>query len=386
MNSIYHITFASVTDYLGRGLQIDTCLSNNVNVKILDISPMLNLSNPEHSDKYSSLVVKINKIEELEEHIQKTSPERVILNLQVPYEWRFRKLFRLISRLDDNHFSVFLLGHLPFHSNRSLLAKILSTSPHKIPYRITTALLGRLFFKIKYFSLPKNAFYAGELLAQTSQYKKLFPINYLDYDACLNNSQISDEKYIVFLDDAIFIHPDNKIVGTIITESMIQAYQKSINNLFDFIEETTKLKIIIASHPKANYQENFFKSRIIIKQNTQELVRKCSFTLCHCSSSVSFPVCYKKPIVFITDQTIIDLSKKYEKLDEYIHNFAKHLGSFILNASEELLPLTKENLQIDINKYDKFKLNYLTTNETKQKATEHFILGYFEQILKSRNT
>jgi hypothetical protein len=386
MNSIHHITFASITNYLGNCLQIDTCLRNNVDVRIIDISSIFNFPKPDHFEKYSSLVVVIRSFDELESYVEKNLPGQAIFNLQVHYEWRFRKLFRLVSKFDNYAFSIFLVGQLPFYSKKSLLTKIFSTSLYRIPYQVTTTILSRILFKAKYLSLPQNAFYAGELLKQTSKYKNLYPINYSDYDAYLSNTKILNEEYIVFLDNFFFHHPDYLAEGNDTNAALVQSYQKSINHIFDLIESTTGLKIIIACHPKINHEEHFFKHRTIVKNKTQELVQKSTFVICHFSTSVSFAVSYDKPIVFITCDAIINFSKKQENINGYISNLANSLGGTLVNADSDFVALTKNDLQIDTTKYNNFKLNYLTTTETQQNKTEFYFLGYVEKILRFHNS
>ncbi|MBC7428152.1 MAG: hypothetical protein H7336_06045 [Bacteriovorax sp.] len=374
MYSIYHITFASITDYLGYGLQIDTCLNNNIDVKILDISKIFNFPKPQHSKQFKKLVIEIDTYNELFDFISRLEIKNSIVNIQITYEWRFKEIFRMMSRLNQHKFSIFLLGQLPFHSQHSLVDKFFTTSISKLPKKIVTQIISRLLFKLNFLKLQNILFYAGETLSSLPAKKAKFPINFFDYDRYLESSSSKTECYAVFLDDGLFQHPDDKIVGNIITSELQSNYRKSLNHFFDFVEKTMKIKVIVSPHPKVNYTDNFFGSREVVLNRSRELVQNSKIVLCHCSSSISFAVCYNKPIYFLTDDNIISFSKKFQPFNEYIHNFATHLNRPVVNLSEPLMPWNEEANQIDQVAYNNFKLNYLTTIQTQNVLTKDIII------------
>lgn len=379
ITSIYHLTFAAITDYLAYGLQIETCLSNSLDVKIIDISSLFNFPSPNHSEKYKHLVVRISSYEELDNLIRESSLN-VIFNIQITYEWRFRRIFALMAKYSEKNFSVFLLGQLPFHSEAPLWTKIFTTHIAKTPFKVAVRIISSVLFKLGMLKSQNVLFYAGESLAGTSGKKYKFPINFFDYDRFLENPQIGHEKYAVFLDDGLFQHPDDKIVGNVIDDGVLESYQKSLNHFFDFVESTMNIKIFVSPHPKINHAPDFFGKRELVPGKSQQVVQNADFVFCHCSSSMSYAVCYNKPIIFLTDKTIIDFSKKYQPFNDYIHNFAKKLSRPVINLSEPLLPLEKESLKINQEAYDQFKLNYLTTKETQNTLSKDLIIGYLKQI------
>lgn len=383
MNSIYHVTFSSITDYLGYGLQIETCLSNNIDVKILDISKLFNFPTPSHSPKYNHLVMQINTYKEFYRLISSTSPNNVIFNIQITYEWRFIKIFRLIAKMKNYNFSIFLLGQLPFHTQLPLWKKIFTTSIVKVPYKVITQVFSRLLFKTHFLKLQNILFYAGESLAETSGKDYKFPINFFDYDKYLENQVTRNDGYAVFLDDGYFRHPDDEIVGNVITEDLKTSYQNSLNNFFNFVENTMKIKVIVSPHPKVSYPDNFFENRTILINKSRELVQNARLILCHSSSSISYAVCYDKPIYFLTDKNIINFSKKYQPFNQYIYNFAKHLDRPVINLSEPLKEWNTSSEVINQNAYDKFKMNYLTTKKTKNILTKDIIVKDLMEIFKN---
>ena len=385
MNTLLHITFAPVTNYFGNGLQLETLISNGFDVKILEINSVYNFPTSVHSEKYSNLVTYVQNFTHLEEIILEHVKATTIINVQMVYEWRFRKIFRLMAKYNEYKFTIFLLGQLPFHADISIWKKVITTSPLKLPYKILTRILSKILFKINFYSNQNILFYAGETLANALQYQASYPINYFDYDGYLEDPMAGDDQYILFLDDALFQHPDDYLVGNKITTSTIESYQKSLNHYFDFIEKKMNLKLIIASHPKVNHHKKFFGGRDIIKNSTQKLVKNATLILSHCSSSVSFAVCYKKPIIFITNDTIIEFSKRYQPFHQYIKNFSIYLDRPFINIDGPLVEIKKEQYQINDERYEAFKMNYLTTKSTQNTLTKNIIIDYFKTILSEKS-
>ena len=70
-----------------------------------------------------------------------------------------------------------------------------------------------------------------------------------------------------------------------------------LNNLYELFElQSNKYnkKILIASHPRADYsRKNPFLNREIIKNKTIELVDNADIVLAHTSTSISFAVLFK---------------------------------------------------------------------------------------------
>ena len=96
------------------------------------------------------------------------------------------------------------------------------------------------------------------------------------YDFVLSKlvkKRIIDDKYIVFLDEYIINHPDFKILNKKIDKEKL--YYQELNKFFNFIEKNFKLKVVIASHPRADLEYNkikFPKHNVFIG-NTPELMK-----------------------------------------------------------------------------------------------------------------
>ena len=107
----------------------------------------------------------------------------------------------------------------------------------------------------------------------------------------------------MFLDDNIVFDRDYIILKRKTVQS--STYYNELNKYFDLIENKFELKVVIAAHPKSNYNKDFFCGREVYQNKTHELAKDCEFAIAHYSTSVAFPVLYKKPINFIYTNAMV---------------------------------------------------------------------------------
>lgn len=381
MFKIVHITYASITVNNGYGLQIESCLKNGQDVQIIDISALYNFPAPPQLEKFKNITKSIKTFDELDRLIQGLDSKKSLINIQIGYEWRFRKIFSLVAKYKEHHFSIFLFGQLPFQGSTSFWKKLSNVSFSSLPKKTFIKVLERIYFKANTLSLPKVIFYAGEKLTPPSCFKS-YPINYFDYDYFLQNIEASDDKYIVFLDDGMFQHPDDAIVGNIIADNLIKDYGQSLIRFFDAIEKNFGMKVIVSGHPKITYPADFFGDRQIVKHRSPELVKNCTFAICHYSTSLSLAVCYEKPIVFAYNECIEKFSKTNQPIKIFITNLASQLKQPLVNIDRADFMNEITHQSIDKQVYDQFKLDYLTTQKTKDVKTEDVFMTYLNDLLK----
>ena len=154
-----------------------------------------------------------------------------------------------------------------------------------------------------YVNINNNISYNSEYLI--SKNTKIIQTHSYDYQKYINfentpNSTIIDTDYTVFLDEGITCHPDYEYLG-VKQYCKTSIYFEELRNFFDYFENKTNTKIIIAGHPKVKYSppyKNFFK-RQIIENKTLNLVKFSKYTLSHMSTSINFSIIYNKPIFFL---------------------------------------------------------------------------------------
>ena len=90
----------------------------------------------------------------------------------------------------------------------------------------------------------------------------LFNFNYFDFDNYLEQkTDIITSNTIVFLDEYLPYHPDFDLLK--MEKINANQYYKELNNFFSKIEAHTSSRVVIAAHPKANYNINPFNNRPI---------------------------------------------------------------------------------------------------------------------------
>lgn len=187
--------------------------------------------------------------------------------------------------------------------------------------------------------------------------------NSTDYEESLNPCVCSiKEPYILFIDQYLPLHPDNKIFGEKGLD--VELYYSQMNQLFDRLENLYNCKVIIAAHPASlSYADNNpFGNRQLITGRTNELVKGCQFVVAHFSTAIYFAVIYHKPLLIVSSN---DIKHNMSRAHFYCELFAKELrSSFIMleNLGNFKLEVVNEKA------YKSFLINYITNYDEKPKS------------------
>ncbi len=120
----------------------------------------------------------------------------------------------------------------------------------------------------------------------------------------LNSKARVAGRTAVFLDEAFCNHPDFEILG-LKSPVTPEKYWRSLHRLFSALEAKLGLTVIIAPHPKSGGPVPAeIQTRMFEKGNTAQLVRDSELVLCHASTSVSFAVLFRKPLLFVTTDEV----------------------------------------------------------------------------------
>lgn len=212
--------------------------------------------------------------------------------------------------------------------------------------------------------------------------KNIVYINNFDYEEYYNNKEecLINYRYWLFIDQYIPYHPDYKINNSKTIDAATYYYK--LEQFFECIQKTYGVKVIIAEHPKANYDKNkHFVNFKRIKGKTCTLVKYADYVLLHDSLSVSFPILYGKPIVHIYTNEFNDI---YITMDR-IKTLSNILGSRIFNIdTDNIQDLEYKNIDINYKKYNFYKYKYLTSKETEDKKNIDIIVNEFNKIVFSK--
>lgn len=309
-----------------------------------------------------SYIRKFSNYKELNDAVLAQDIKNSIFVSMITFERTVFKIHRILTKYQC-YLIFFARSGLPTYSeNESLLRKVINNYRNYLRIDRIKAKLWHEIGKIyKQIGLVKNydlVFAAGT--DEESRHRglsKVIPINHFDYDnyLCVKNNpkRIINSNYCVFLDDNLVYGTDFKMFNMKTIEAT--TYFTSMRAFFDRIEKYFNLKVVIAAHPKADYKENEFGNREILKGKTNELVKDCRFAIAHYSTSNSYPVLFKKPIIFIYTS---EMKKMF--YFETICKYSKVLNQPLLNidlTGTGEIPLKK----VDIEKYEEYKLKHFTS-------------------------
>ena len=195
-----------------------------------------------------------------------------------------------------------------------------------------------------------------------------------DYDFFLKSNNSTEQKirkknYAVYLDEIMVDHPDFKKLK-IKNPVSKKIYNEELSLFFKNFTEATGIEIIIAQHPRKFYLEKNINLNML--NQTPYLVKHSKFVILHCSTSVSYGVLNKKPLIYLD-------SNNYSWLRPKIAAFYNQTGGVIINISKKF---KKNLLKIDSNTINNKRYNDYITNYIKHPKSQHSVIENLIQYCK----
>lgn len=135
---------------------------------------------------------------------------------------------------------------------------------------------------------------------KNTRYKSLASIAFLECEKVkkqIENDKIG-EDFILFIDQGLPVHPDLISLGRIVPADV---YYQQINWFLNTLSEYYVAKVVVALHPRVNYEKNPFDAKFeCIKGQTPRLVKSSKLVVYHFSESLNYIVFFKKPVIPIT--------------------------------------------------------------------------------------
>jgi len=158
--------------------------------------------------------------------------------------------------------------------------------------------INRLILNQKKYATPDLLFLTG---AMGTDDNKILSIDFFDVEEyqkleIMGENTICKKPYIVFLDIMFSNHPDFQRLGVTTIDG--GEYFKKMRSFFDKIEKRFNMPVVIASHPKANYNKEF-GDRMILKDVTGQLVKDSELVITHGSLSISYALLASKPLLYL---------------------------------------------------------------------------------------
>jgi hypothetical protein len=233
----------------------------------------------------------------------------------------------------------------------------------------------RAFFYSKIDKLiPFNIHYllvAGEFyepIAREELNLNIVKYNSLDYSEYLEYRKQKKENFnnslstIILLDSADPYFFEDKVLTKEKVRLTINIWYPLLNSFCELLEQKYNTEVKIMGHYKSNFESpsRIFGNREVLYGKTLESTMSAKFVIARDSSSISYAVILRKPIVFIYSNELI-LDKVVMK---YIFDMAFELGTHPINLNNPPIDLTSY-LNIDLEKYKNFEKNFLTSSFSK---------------------
>lgn len=209
---------------------------------------------------------------------------------------------------------------------------------------------------------------------------KIIWIHQLDYDIYLkerNHENGASEEIVVFLDEYLPFHPDYLYMD-IPPFCKPEEYYPNLLKFFDFIESKLALKVVIAAHPRSNYEDHakLFGRHAIIKGKTAELIGKSRFVIAHASNSINYAILFGKPIIFTTTSGLCNSPE-----GTWIRTLASLLGKEVHNLSEKIEIDLDEECKVNEKLYSEFRNNYIKITGSSELSFWQIVSDYLKEYV-----
>ena len=209
---------------------------------------------------------------------------------------------------------------------------------------------------------------------------KIIKIHHYDYDFYLNTKKFEiKKKYILFLSPAT-LNPDTydnnpgyKVKN--IPNFKNKKYFKNIKKFLNSLKNISKIDILIAKHPKDNFNLEKKINYKCYKDKTPELVKNSELVVCFDSSAFQFAILWKKPIIFLTSNNFPELVR--EDIMTRCSFFNKTPINIDFNFKKADF---YSNLKINRNDYKKYKYLYISNSKKKNKSSSEIIFNFIKNI------
>ncbi len=207
-----------------------------------------------------------------------------------------------------------------------------------------------------------------------------------DYDIYLQmrRFQSPSPRHAVFLDEDMIYHPDydHLRIGPPTTEGV---YYGSMRRFFDEAEPLLGMPVVVAAHPRSNQQRlpTLWRDYATVSGRTAELVRDAKVVFCHQSTSVSFAVLWKRPVIALTTTDISATT-----VGEGIALMSKTLGAPLINVDcESGSDLSSESKwTVNEEAYSRYRSRYIKVPGSPDLPLWEIFCDYIQRTFPTRSS
>ncbi len=188
----------------------------------------------------------------------------------------------------------------------SLWAMILFAMRSKAFQRHATSLLIKLLLKCLPDQSADYALVAGTSWERNPRFSRArikIPAHSFDYEKFLQVRKLPEQRnydYAVYLDEDIAGHEDNLELGLGHPVSERRFYE-TLSRFFGRFEAVSGMPVLVAGYPSERVRRlEHFGGREFVRGETAQLIRNAEVVFAHGSTSSSYAVMWRRPIVFLT--------------------------------------------------------------------------------------
>jgi len=375
MRKVIYVSVVRLTDKMAADWHIDYLRERGVPVEYWDIVALVREDHHERGERNSQWRIVLRSFAELEARLRLPENRAALYVMLLSYAGRLTRVFRLLSRHDCRmvQFASGALPQDPAFRWRKIAAWL--TTPGRCADEIASRLKASALRRLRLVKPFAVTFAAGDLaLNGSSHTAKVVAINFFDYDRYMElkaagSGRATAGRYAVFLDSYLPYHSDLPFVGYQRIDPV--SYYGSLNRFFDLLEREHDLRVVIAAHPRGDFDAATFAGREIYRLRTAELVRDAEFVLSHGSTAMSFAVLNGKPLIFIYTAGMAAL---YER--SYIRAmrcYADYLDAVVCNIDEVTDASRLCVDRVNAACYERYKYSFLTSPQSEYMATQEIV-------------
>lgn len=388
--TVVYLTEVVFSSHMCNAFGVKLLCEHGYNVELWNISAALHAgydrqyttSEPDH---LFSRAVSFSSMAEISRAIQNSSPETVFI-LFMWYRLETWSIFRALSR-SNRIYGTQLQNSQPssgytrqplfrtirkiLSKPRLLLDKLFALTPlHKLGVR-----------HADFFIAGGRASAANRLIGPQT---RIIWTSANDYSIFLDERNspertIADNRYLVFLDEYWPYHEDWVLIGTSAPITP-EKYYPRMCELFDHAEELFGCPVVIAAHPRSNYEDKpgLYGNRRVIKGKTANLVKDAWCVIAHDSLSINLANLFEKPVIFT--KFTFDPSFDGEVVpDAMAEAFGKKAINLDLVDSVREIDL-KAELSIDHDAYHRYRNDYIVTDQALGRKNWAIVLDFLNSL------
>ena len=195
--------------------------------------------------------------------------------------------------------------------------------------------------------------------------------------------EVEETGTAVYLDQNFGYHPDplEHIGHKTVDPNKVYPL---LRRWFDRVEQVTNLRVVIAGHPRANYDDipDIFGAREIKFGETVRLVRQSSLVICNYSTAVNQAVWFKRPINIIQ---LPELGKMVNVADAP-SSLAAAIAKPAIDISNPDGADLSNVMDVDQAKYDDFIERYIVSSKSPRSGIAETVGKFFAARLASPGT